>query len=113
MKPVASVSVVAVLAVVLLAGAVTLLPGCRPVSPTSRAVVATINCPDCGGRAVLVSDKGADAKDHVCLFCKEVWDRLDAYSGTGWVTVCEKCDKVIGTCPSCQKKIEEARKASS
>ena len=113
MKEVTSISKVAIFALVLFAGALVLLPGCGPVAPTSKAVVQTIDCPLCGGTAVLASDKGAENKEHVCLFCKEVWDRLDAYSGTGWVTVCEKCDKVIGGCPSCQKKRDEARKASS
>ncbi len=113
MKPLKSLKILAMLALVVVAGAVLITSGCRPVAPQGGVVVQSIACPDCGGAVVLQPAKGAEGMKHVCMFCKETWDRVAAYSDSGWVTVCENCDEVIGACPSCQKKIAEAKKAAS
>lgn len=112
MKGIMSTAGSVLLLVTVVAG-LTLLSGCMPPKPAEKEVVASINCPCCGGTAILMSDKGAEQKGHVCVFCKQEWSRAQAYSGTGWVTVCEACDKVIGACPSCLAKIEAAQKAAS
>jgi hypothetical protein len=104
--------ILTILALVLVTGALVVLSGCAPPKPAANQVVETINCPSCGGSVVLMSDKGAEGKEHVCLYCKEVWDRVDAYSGTGWVTVCQKCDKVVGACPACMEKMKAAKPAA-
>lgn len=103
----------AVLLLVTVVAGMTLVSGCVPPKPAEKEVVASINCPCCGGTVTLMSDKGAEKVGHVCIFCKEEWTRTQAYAGTGWVTVCEACDKVIGACPSCLAKIEAAKKATS
>lgn len=110
-------AIVSTVGTVLLLAAVvaglSLLSGCVPPKPAEKDVVASINCPCCGGTVTLMSDKGAEKTGHVCIFCKEEWTRAQAYSGTGWVTVCEACDKVLGACPKCLAKIEAAKKATS
>jgi hypothetical protein len=113
MKPLKSVHIVAVLGLVVAAATLLLTSGCRPVAPQVGAVVESMECCGCGGKLVLQPAKGAESMDHVCMFCKETWDRLAAYSDSGWVTVCEKCDKVVSACPECQKKMEDAMKAAS
>ena len=113
MKALKSAHVTAMLALVVVAGAVLLTSGCRPVAPRVGAVVESMECCGCGGKLVLQPAEGAEGMDHVCMFCRETWDRTAAYSDSGWVTVCEKCDKVVSMCPECQKKIEEAAKAAS
>jgi hypothetical protein len=102
-----------VLLLAALVAGLSLLSGCVPPKPAEKEVVASINCPVCGGTAILMSDKGAEKMGHVCMFCKEEWTRAQAYSGTGWVTVCEACDKVLGVCPNCLAKVKAAQKATS
>ena len=102
----------ALLALVLVAGALASLPGCGRPDPWTRPIVGTIGCPDCGGSVVSLSATGAEQKEHACLVCKEHYDPR-IYKGLDWVTVCETCDKVVGTCPGCQKKAEEARAGTS
>jgi len=107
MKKLMSVTTLAILSLAVV-GALVLLSGCVPPKPGAKQVVSSINCPECGSTAILMSDKGAEKMEHICLFCKEVWTRAAAYSGTGWVTFCEKCDKVLGACPKCLEKIKAA-----
>lgn len=113
MKPLKSLKILAMLALVVVAGAVLLTSGCRPVAPQVGAVVESMECCGCEGKLVLKPSKGAEDMEHACMFCKETWDRIAAYSDSGWVTVCEDCDKVVSMCPACKKKIEEAKKAAS
>jgi hypothetical protein len=113
MKALVSMGGIGVFALVLSGIALVALSGCKAVQPTAMEVVQTINCPDCGGTAVLMPAKGAESKEHICLFCKETWKREKAYADSGWVTVCEKCDKVLGVCPQCQAKIKAAEGKAS
>ena len=106
MKRVRTTGAMTLLALVVVAGALTLFTACRQVAPQGGAVVESMECCGYEGKLVLRPSKGAEDMEHACMFCKETRDRIAAYSDSGWVTVCSspsRCSKSI--CTLCMARI--------